>query len=483
MKKIAPLHTRTKIICTIGPSCDSLSALRDLIQSGMSLARLNFSHNTHAYHSSLISRIRQISKQEQMPVGIIQDLQGPKIRLGKLPEEGVFIHEHEEIILDAEQKIYDFKKPLVFPVSYKQLYKDVSKADQVFIDDGMIEAQVVDVKGKKIFLEVKNGGMLFSHKGFNFPKTHLSISSLTDKDKKDLRLGLQKGVDFIALSFVTSPKDILDLRRLIKKLVRPNFIQPKIIAKIEKHEAIEAFDQILDVTDAVMIARGDLGMEIPIEMVPIKQKQIIEKCRQAGKPVIVATQMLDSMIRSPRPTRAEVSDVANAVIDHTDAVMLSGETATGKYPLKATGMMARVIQETEASRFDNVCFSFDSCTKESIPPDISLCHLFQKISNEGQVDAILSATFLTSLSEYLNIFRPEIPLFIASDTQGSVAQLNLRWGVFSFLLKSTNISLFTKHALNELQKKGWVKKGMRLAVVISTQNQNNLDVQFLKVAN
>jgi len=306
----------------------------------MDVARLNFSHATHADHARLIRTIRRAAKAVKKIVPIIGDLQGPKIRLGVLPEKGVMLKNGETVTL---------------PVTYLNLYKDLKKGDRIYIDDGIIEALFVRGSRGNIQVKVVNGGTVTSHKGMNFPDSTLKVSSFTSKDKEDALFGIEHGVDWFALSFVTKASQVLALKRFLKQRTRKGKPVGRVMVKIEKREAIDHIEEIVKAADGIMIARGDLGVEIEVEEVPIRQKEIIHLCRHALKPVVVATQMLDSMIGSPRPTRAEVSDVAGAVFDCASAVMLSGESASGKYPLQAVKMMAKIIKEAEASCYDDTC--------------------------------------------------------------------------------------------------------------------------------
>lgn len=337
-------NRRSSIVCTVGPASASLSVLTSMIKAGMDVARLNFSHATHADHTRLIRTIRRAAKAAKKSVSIIGDLQGPKIRVGVLPEKGIELKNGETVTL---------------PVTYESLYKDLKKGDRIYIDDGIIETTFVSGSLGKVSVKIVNGGLVTSHKGMNFPDSTLKVSAFTSKDKDDALFGIEQGVDWFALSFVTKASQVLALKRFIKSAATTYHLQPKtlprVMVKIEKHEAIDRIEDIVKAADGIMIARGDLGVEIAAEEVPIRQKEIIQLCRSAGKPVVVATQMLDSMIRNPRPTRAEVSDVANAVFDCVSAVMLSGETAMGKYPLQAVKMMVKIIKEAEASCYDDQC--------------------------------------------------------------------------------------------------------------------------------
>lgn len=331
---------RTKIICTIGPASENSKILTKMIQNGMDIARLNFSHGTYTNHKLLIKNIRIVAKKMHKKVEILQDLQGPKIRIGEL-KKPVTIKKNQAVVIG---KNFD----LDFDIS-----TTVKKGDRILIEDGLMEIKVTGVKGKLITCKVINGGKVQSHKGVNLPDSKVKFPIITEKDIADLQFGLKNGVDYVALSFVGSDKDIIQMKKLIKKYLSTGKKKPLIVAKIERRDGVKNFNKILKQTDVVMVARGDLGVEMPDWDVPVMQKDIIAKCRKARKPVIVATQMLDSMIRNPRPTRAEVSDVANAVIDRADAVMLSGESASGKYPVEAVMEMRRIIEDTEASPYDD----------------------------------------------------------------------------------------------------------------------------------
>lgn len=342
---------RTKIVCTIGPTSEKETTIRSLIRAGMDMARLNFSHGTHASHQRIIRRIRRAARSAQKQVPIIGDLQGPKIRLGLLPKEGIEFKNGSSIVLKTGIELY---RNGWIPVTYASLHRDVKKGDRCFMDDGNIKTKVTSVSGRTIKLLVEEGGIVTSHKGLNFPDTHLSIKSFTKKDEEDARFALREELDWVALSFVTSGKEVLHLRRFMKRAAVSQKHIPRILVKIEKHEAIEQLQAIIEASDAIMVARGDLGIEMPIAEIPVHQKNIIESCRALGRPVVIATQMLNSMTEHSQPTRAEVSDVANAVFDRADAVMLSGETANGNYPVKAVKMMKNIIQEAEASAYDDV---------------------------------------------------------------------------------------------------------------------------------
>lgn len=435
----------------------------------MDAARLNLSHGTYASHREMIRSVRWIARSLGKHVPIIADLQGPKIRLGQLPEQGLLLKMQETYAFSTARETYQDD---LIPVTYRQLHKDVKTGDRFLIDDGLIELVVTEVKGRVIRAQVKNGGMITSHKGMNFPDSRLSVSAITKKDQEDIQFAVQAGVDWIAISFVKSADDIKHVTRLIKQCGKLKQVLPRVIAKIEKHEAIDAFTEILEATDAVMIARGDLGVEIPAQDVPVRQKEMIERCRTYGKPVIVATQMLDSMIRNPRPTRAEVSDVANAVFDHTDAVMLSGETATGKYPVEAVSLMQEVINTSEASPFDDIAL----IEYIAHDPVASIAHTIKLAAAQGSVQAVLVSLTLADWSETVLRAHPEIPFFVACPTPTQARQVALRWGSVSFVLPRVQEKSFVSRAVRFLLAKRLVTRETNLAVVFGGSHGYSFDV-------
>ncbi len=454
---------RTKIVCTIGPAAASPEKLGELMDAGMNIARLNFSHGTYVDHKLMMSRIRKEAAKRNIPIGILQDLQGPKIRVGEIDKKGIELKSGQSIILTTSKKPAKDK----IPVTYINLHKDAEAGQRILMDDGLMDMKVLKVVGRDVHCVVGTGGTLLPHKGINLPETNVSASSLSDKDKKDAFFGVQNDVDFIALSFVRSAKDIIDLRYLIKKYEKQLKKKPssdiRIIAKIEKREAVERIDDIIEATDGIMVARGDLGIETPAEDVPLVQKMLIDKARAAAKPVIVATQMLDSMIRNPRPTRAEVSDVANAVIDHTDAIMLSGETATGKYPIETVATMARISSRTEASKFDDVP-----------PPKIQMYETEEDaMSSVGTILArstdaklILVASLSGSAGRIVSRYRPELPIFVSTNKDRVYRQLNASWGVVPFLLPTcASIEELIERATAYLLQNKYVKKSDNIIVI------------------
>lgn len=457
------MSKRTKIVATIGPASEKPAVLDALIKAGMNVARLNLSHGSHENHATLIKNVRSAGEKFGEPVAILADLQGPRIRVGELPDKGLNLKSGDKVTLDTSLEEYRGEK---IPVTCPGLEKDLKNDVRILLNDGRIELIVKKIHGSLIEAEVKVGGLLTSHKGLNFPDCRLSISAITDKDKDDLKFVLGEGVDLVALSFVREAKDILDLRFLIKDYLKKNKKQQvsmQIIAKIEKGEAIKNIDEIIEAADGIMVARGDLGIEMPAEDVPLWQKKIIAKCLAKAKPVIVATQMLDSMTYSPRPTRAEVSDVANAVMDHTDAIMLSNETAAGEYPVEAVEMMAKIVVKTEASVFDNLPLDNKSANGET---EIVLSQLARLLADEVGAKAILAASLTGETGRQISRFRPELPIFVATDTVTVQRQLNLSWGVRPFILPPCkSIEELVERSLAYLKQKKELKKGDKIIIV------------------
>lgn len=453
---------RTKIICTIGPASSSISMLTRMLKAGMNVARLNFSHGTHEEHRLLIKNIRRAAKKAGVEVGILQDLQGPKIRVGELPEAGIALRVGQKITLHSGTR--EYQKDGQIPVSYQKLHQDVAKGDRLLFDDGLLEAEVLSVRGRLISAKVKVGGQLLSHKGLNLPDSKVSAKSFTKKDHEDLLFGLEQGVDWVALSFVTSPAVVEQVRNVIMAKCRSlGSVAPKIMVKIERKEAVEGFLPILAETDGVMLARGDLGIEIPFEEVPIIQKEFIEICRQTGKPIVVATHMMDSMTASPRATRAETSDVANAVIDHTDAVMLSAESATGQYPIAAVQAMNTIINETEASRLDDISFF-----QLHDMPDIgtSLAQALHVMTENDQLDYIVTSSTYGEVAQKINIFRPNAPIIVACPNKNIARQMMMRAGVYTLVL-TDEPGTFIHRAQAKLRKMKLLKSKHRVAYVIA----------------
>lgn len=463
----------TKIVCTIGPASQTPASLFALVRAGMNVARLNFSHGTHAEHAVLYTHVRAAAARAGEHVAVLADLQGPKIRLDVLPEKGIEIKTGTSVTFTTGT--CTGHREVCVPVTYKNLHKDVKVGHRILIEDGLYEVRVVAIHGKDIRTKVINGGRLFSHKGMNFPDSVLRVPALTAKDKADAVFATKIGADWLALSFVTSPDDVRALRRLIKPASK-NRVPPRIIVKIEKHEAVERFEEILAEADGIMVARGDLGVEIPAEDVPIRQKAMVEMTRLAGKPVVVATQMLDSMIRNPRPTRAEVSDVANAVFDRTDATMLSGETASGNYPVQSAETMARIIRAAEKSPYDDVPL----IRTRPLALEASVAQAIKSLTTGRHIDGVVASLQLAPWSERLHMAHPEVPLFLVAPNDTLAQQNNIRWGVRPLVLVGKEPKALLRKALSVLHKTGQIKSGMRLAVILGEEHGRGFDLVEVK---
>jgi pyruvate kinase len=412
---------RTKIVCTIGPSCESREIMRALIRAGMSVARLNFSHGSPENHRTLYQRLRQVADEEKVPLCIMQDLSGPKIRIGTFKEGSVYLHPGERFVL-TEEKVDGDKEQVHVPLPH--LTELVQPGCRVLLSDGLIELTVKQVQPSRVITEVIVGGTLSDRKGIFFPGQNLAISPLTEKDLSDLETGLELGVDYIALSFVRNHQDVDELKERIEKKKGT----AKVVAKLERPEAIEDLDNILEAADAVMIARGDLGIEMEPEQVPLVQKRVIREAQRRDVFAIVATQMLESMIRYPRPTRAEASDVANAVIDGTDAVMLSGETATGKYPVRTVQIMERIARLTEQEELDTMTRQGrESIHRNTFAGAVSWAA--GGIADLIQAEAICAFTMSGGTAKLISKSRPAMPIIGLTPDERVASQLNLAWGV------------------------------------------------------
>jgi len=414
---------RTKIVATIGPATSSPDVLRSLIEAGATTLRLNFSHGTHDDHQRSIRLIRQLSFELNQPVGILQDLQGPKIRLGRFEDGSIVLKTGDRYILTSNLMTGN---QTMNCVTYDLLADEVPAGATILLDDGRVEMRVEEVKRSagELHCQVVVGGVLSNNKGVNFPGVYLSIKAITDKDRKDLTFGLDQGVDWVALSFVRNPQDVLEIKELISAAGK----QVPVIVKIEKHEAIQEMEAILSISDGVMVARGDLGVELPAEDVPILQKRLIATANRRGIPVITATQMLDSMVNSPRPTRAEVSDVANAILDGTDAIMLSNETAVGKYPIEAVKTMAQIALRIEQE--PPIRQMTDS--GRSIPNAIS--QAVARIAGQLDAAAIMTLTKSGATARNVSKFRPQKPILAITPHVDVARQLQLVWGVKPLLV-------------------------------------------------
>ncbi|OPZ75739.1 MAG: Pyruvate kinase [Firmicutes bacterium ADurb.Bin456] len=420
---------RTKIVCTIGPASDDLNTIKKLIQAGMNVARLNFSHGTQEGHGRLFALIRRAAEETGQNVALMLDTKGPEIRLGFFKEEPVRLEDGATVALTTQQVAGDKER---IPLSYEGLPGDVRKGDTILLDDGLIELEVLSIKETEIFCRVVNGGEITSQKGVNVPGVTLNLPALTEKDIQDIRFGIKHNVDFIAASFVRKGSDVLDLRRVLEE----NSAEIDIIAKIENREAVQNLEEIIKVSDGVMVARGDLGVEIPVEEVPLLQKTIIRLCNHSGKPVVTATQMLESMIQNPRPTRAEASDVANAIFDGTDAVMLSGETAAGKYPLEAVRTMARIAERAEAA----IHYGEMPGEKRYASPRHTVTDAISFASCATSRDlgaaAIITSTESGHTAKMVAKYRPRALVVAVTPHANVMRKLALTWGVRPLLAAS-----------------------------------------------
>jgi pyruvate kinase len=444
------LTRRTKIVATIGPATESPERIRELIQAGATTFRLNFSHGDHSEHATRIATIRQVASELGQHIGILQDLQGPKIRLGRFALGPITLAKGDAFALTSRSVSCDQQ---IATVTYDKLAAEVSAGSRILLDDGRVEMKVerVDQAEQTLHCTVTVGGVLSNNKGVNFPDVQLSVRALTEKDRIDLAFGLQQGVDWVALSFVRNPSDMQEIRELIRQ---HGFSTP-VVAKIEKFEAIDQIDAILPLCDGVMVARGDLGVEMPAEEVPLLQKELIQKANSLGIPIITATQMLDSMASSPRPTRAEVSDVANAILDGTDAVMLSNETAVGDYPIEAVETMATISRRIER---DYPQRSIDSHLPSTIPNAISSA--VSTIASQLNAAAILPLTKSGATAHNVSKFRPAAPILAITSEVAVARKLQLVWGVTPLVIaqQSTTSGTFTT-AMGAAQDKGLLKEG------------------------
>ncbi len=468
-------NQNTKIVATVGPASNSYEKLLDLVKAGVDIFRLNFSHGSHEDHRQVIQHIRLINEQFNTHVGILADLQGPKLRVGKIKDEPLMLEDNDEIVF--VNKPCEGTKEHIY-MSYQQLAKDVKENEDILVDDGKIRLRVTSTNGKDtVRLKVTHGGPLRSNKGVNLPNTKVSLPALTEKDLKDLDFILTQPVNWIALSFVRSPKDLKDLRARIDAKGHP----AKIISKIEKPEALARIDKIIKNSNGIMIARGDLGIEVPIEELPLIQKNIIQKCIQRARPVIVATQMMESMIDNPTPTRPEVTDVANAVLDGADAVMLSGETAMGKFPVKVVQTMTKIIDQIERNKYYELRFPVPSPKSSTFISDV-ICFNAVDVAEKLDAKAITGMTVTGYTAFKVSSRRPKRKIFIFSDRMHMLATLNLVWGVQGFYYdKFTTTDGTIDDIIEILKNAGEVAPGDLVVNIASMPLQRRLRTNTLKV--
>lgn len=444
---------KTKIICTIGPASESKDMLRELMKAGMNVARLNFSHGTHEEHKRKMDRIKEVREELGLPVAIMLDTKGPEIRTGTFGQEEVLLQTGQDFTLTTKDVIGNSQS---CSVTYKELPRDVKPGDRILIDDGLIELLVQKISGEDILCQVVNGGVVKDHKGINVPSVQINLPPITQRDEDDIRFGIENDIDYIAASFIRKAQDVHTIRTLLKEYGAPYV---RIISKIENEEGVSNLEELVEASDGIMVARGDLGVEIPPEQVPIVQKKIIRRCNFAGKTVVTATQMLDSMMRNPRPTRAEVADVANAILDGTDAIMLSGETASGKYPLESLSTMVRIAQSTEE------VLNYDEMVRErSLMRDPSITnaigHATCTSARGLKATAIFTPTDSGHTAFVVAKFRPQAPIVAFTYSERTARRLALCWGAETKVINAKKSAEEIFQAVVDLaEKSGTVKKG------------------------
>ena len=454
------MKRRTKIICTLGPASCSEKRIVQLIDGGMDVARLNFSHGTQADHAEVMRMIRSLSQKSNKPVAILQDLQGPKIRVGIIKAGPRILKKGEEVVITTQAEA----SPGEIPTTYSNLPRDVKASDRILIDDGLIQLKVLRTTSQDVFCRVMNGGSVSDHKGINLPGVRVSAQSLTEKDREDLLFGLNQGVDYVALSFVRRPEDV----SAVKKVIKDSGSHIPVIAKLEHPDAIRHIDEILEVSDGVMLARGDLGVEMPPEEVPMIQKRVIKKANAQKVSVITATQMLESMVSNPRPTRAEASDVANAIFDGTDAVMLSAETASGAYPVESLAMMARIVGEADRAYLHERAFVRRKKDIARTFPD-AISEAAAYVAVETQAKAIAVFTHSGYTARLMSKYRPSIPIIAFTPETEIQRRMCLHWGVIP---KIMGYAESTDHLFGALEKSllenRLAKKGDTVVVLSGT---------------
>jgi pyruvate kinase len=485
---------RTKIIATVGPASEKEKTLREMVRKGVNVARLNFSHGDFSSHRRTIKNIKKIRKEFGVPIGIMADLQGPRIRVSNQKEFQVSKNESiwiDELALAARAgsvtRMFSKLKQAVSRRGGKTLYLDlrgimklIKPGSSILIEDGLIKVKVIRRKEGKLLGRVMNSGVIRPRKGVNIPGISGKLETITAYDREALTFALEQDIDFVALSFVRTAEEIENLRKLIEKESGKKRGGAQIVAKIERREAIKNFDEILEAADAVMVARGDLGIEMPQADIPILQKEICAKCLRAGKPVIVATQMLDSMIRNPRPTRAEVTDVSNAVIDHADALMLSGETASGKYPVEAVATMSQIIRRTEKSPFDNLEHGF--LGDETFSVSAAIAHSTHELLKDSRAKAVVVASISGRTARMIARHRPEQKIYVMTNNRKTHNQLSLVWGARSFILPDCrDLEELISKSIETIKKNKLLKKKDRVVIVAGRPHVKMDQMSLVKV--
>ena len=450
---------KTKIVCTLGPVSQSEETLTKLIENGLNVCRFNFSHGSHEEHKERMDIVKKVRDELKKPVAILLDTKGPEIRTGNFADPEVFLEEGSKFIITMADVIGNKE---MCTVSYKGLAEDVVEGDTILIDDGLVGLKVENVVGEEIHCVVENSGIVKNHKGVNVPGVKINLPALTPKDISDIEFGITQGIDFIAASFVRKASDVLAIREVLEN---NNATDIQLISKIENQEGVDNLDEILQVSDGLMVARGDLGVEIPTEDIPIVQKQMIKKCNALGKPVITATQMLDSMIRNPRHTRAEVTDVANAIYDGTDAIMLSGETAAGKYPVEAVKVMAAIAKRIEETLDYDTILRSKGLNNTNVTDAISYatCTTAKSLTASG----IVTSTSSGYTARMVSKFRPKTPIIAATPNERTSRQLSLSWGVYTVMCEQAeNTDDLIDNSIEASKNEGYIHEGE--LVVITT---------------
>ena len=460
---------RAKIVATLGPSCSTLPVFRQLVRAGLDVARLNFSHGSHEQKAELIRMVRQVAKEEEKPICILADLQGPKIRTGVLVD-------HKPVLLVAGKKLIITPRQIegtaaMVSTVFTTLAENLEPGSRILLSDGLIELTVTQIKGEDVVCEILNGGMLGEKKGINLPGIPVKVPALTEKDEEDLIFAIGQGVDSVAVSFVRTAEDVRHVKRRLAALKSDAWV----IAKLEKPQAIEHLDSILEIADGIMVARGDLGVEVPPEKVPAIQKHIIKRAAEFRKPVITATQMLESMIENPRPTRAEASDVANAIYDGTDAVMLSGETAAGKYPVEAVAMMANIVRETEHADAERSVADSKGRIRRTSKLSVAetICECMAHSAEDLDVAAIAIFTESGATVRLLSKYRPEPPIYALSAYEKVINRTMMLWGTYPILCERfQDTDELVQMAETILEKRGYVQKRQVVGIVAGTRTRS-----------
>ena len=465
---------KTKIVCTLGPASDSEEILTQLVENGLNVCRFNFSHGSHEEHKVRMDTAKKVREKLNLPIALLLDTKGPEIRTGNFADPEVLLEQGSQFIITMDEVLGTKEK---CTVSYKGLINDVKVGDTILIDDGLVGLRVTEIKDQDIICVVENSGIVKNHKGVNLPGVKINLPALTEKDISDIEFGIEQGIDFIAASFVRKASDVLAIREILEN---NNATHIQIISKIENQEGVENLDEILQVSDGLMVARGDLGVEVPTEEIPIIQKNMIKKCNELGKPVITATQMLDSMIRNPRPTRAEVTDVANAIYDGTDAIMLSGETAAGKYPVEAVKVMASIAKRIEETLDYEELLKASNLKGSTVTDAISYATCTTAV--ELNASAIVTSTSSGHTARMVSKFRPKTPIVAATDSEVTKRQLSLSWGVYTAKApKASNTDEVVEYSIDVAKEAGYVNEGELVVITAGVPVGQSGTTNLIKV--